>query len=144
MTRDPLMLNLRLLGVATRRDPLMLGAAVLGHAERAREHGRLQAVLGRVGKFDRLGQRSVLHDDRDRAEDLLAGNVLLRPNIGQDRRLELSPRAPASDDDGGTVIDGGMNPRLDADGRGLVDQGSDLGFGVQRIADAEVASARAQ
>src|SRR5690606_28529399 len=62
----------------------LVAALLIGRPHRPR-----QAVLGRVGDADRVVLVLVGNRDEDRAEDLLARDLHLVPDVGEERRFDV-------------------------------------------------------
>src|SRR3984957_9178566 len=82
-------------------------------------HITRQAVVGVVGDLDGLVDVVVAEDAEHRAEDLLARNLHVVFDVGEDRRLDVVPRvqtrrpAGTAGDDRGTRVDAALDQALD-------------------------------
>ena len=122
-----------------------LGAVLdVGGPDRAAE-----AVVGVVGDGDGLLLAVVGDDRQDRAEDLLLGDLHVVVDVGEDGRLDVPAlgevrRTAATGDDAGTGGLAGLEVALDAGPLALGHERADLGGGVERVADDELADRGAE
>src|SRR6056297_1582599 len=102
-----------------------------------REQTRLQPEVGVVQARQGVVRVAVAEQRQDRAEDLFAHDLLLLVDVAEDGGAHDGAVDLASGQDGRSGVRGFLEPRLDPFRRGAVDDRSDVGGGVHRIAGHE-------